>query len=79
MKQIYALAAVLCERAGEAFPQTRGEASAMLDRLKGKAPGARAAPRELAVDSSGVCRRVPPRRPRRRSQTATTRSHGGSA
>ena len=42
VKQIYALAAVLCERAGEAFPPTRAEASSLLDRLKGKTPaGAR--------------------------------------
>jgi len=36
VKQIYALAAVLCERTGESFPQTRSAASEMLDRLKGK-------------------------------------------
>ena len=36
VRQIYALAAVLCERTGESFPQSRSEASAMLDRLKGK-------------------------------------------
>ncbi len=34
VKQIYAIAATLCERAGEAFPQTVGEASALLDRLR---------------------------------------------
>jgi hypothetical protein len=43
VKQIYALAAVLCERAGGAFPQTRAEASAMLDRLKGKTTAAASA------------------------------------
>lgn len=36
VKQIYALAAVLCEKAGETFPQDRGAASALLDRLKGR-------------------------------------------
>ena len=36
VKQIYAIAATLCERAGEQFPQTVGEASALLDRLRGK-------------------------------------------
>jgi hypothetical protein len=35
VKQIYALAATLCERAGEQFPRTVGEASALLDRLRG--------------------------------------------
>lgn len=40
VKQIYALAAVLCERASEPFPQTRAEASAMLDRLNGRTPAA---------------------------------------
>jgi hypothetical protein len=43
VRQIYALAAVLCEKTGELFPQDRGEASALLDRLKGKAPGGEAA------------------------------------
>ena len=36
VKQIYALAATLCERAGEQFPQTMAEASMLLDRLRGK-------------------------------------------
>ena len=35
VKQIYAIAATLCERAGEAFPQTVADASALLDRLRG--------------------------------------------
>jgi len=34
VRQIYALAAVLCEKAGEEFPDTRGEASALIERLR---------------------------------------------
>jgi hypothetical protein len=33
-RQIYALAAALCEQAGEAFPETLAEASAQLERLR---------------------------------------------
>ena len=36
VKQIYAIAATLCERAGEEFPQTVADASALLDRLRGR-------------------------------------------
>jgi hypothetical protein len=34
VRQIYALAAVLCERADEAFPETRDEASELIERLR---------------------------------------------
>jgi hypothetical protein len=34
VRQVYALAAALCERAGEAFPETREEASALIERLR---------------------------------------------
>ena len=34
MRQVYALAAALCERAGEAFPETREEASETIERLR---------------------------------------------
>lgn len=34
VRQIYALAAALCERAGEAFPETREEASELIERLR---------------------------------------------
>lgn len=34
VRQIYALAAELCHRAGEAFPDTREEASATIERLR---------------------------------------------
>jgi hypothetical protein len=43
VKQIYALAATLCERAKEPFPRTVGEASALLDRLKKDSDGEGAA------------------------------------
>jgi len=34
VRQIYALAAALCERAGEAFPETREDASETIERLR---------------------------------------------
>jgi hypothetical protein len=34
VRQVYALAGALCERAGEAYPQTRSEASALIERLR---------------------------------------------
>jgi len=34
VRQIYALAAALCERTGEAFPETFEEASALIERLR---------------------------------------------
>ena len=34
IRQVYALAAALCERAGEAFPETRDEASELIERLR---------------------------------------------
>jgi hypothetical protein len=33
-RQIYALAAALCERAGEEFPETREAASELIERLR---------------------------------------------
>ena len=33
-KQVYALARELCERAGEEYPRTRGEASELIERLR---------------------------------------------
>jgi len=33
-RQIYALAAALCEQAGETFPETLAEASALIERLR---------------------------------------------
>ena len=34
VRQIYALAAALCERNGEEFPETRGAASELIERLR---------------------------------------------
>ena len=34
VRQVYALAAALCDRAGEAFPETRAEASGTIARLR---------------------------------------------
>jgi hypothetical protein len=34
VRQVYALAGALCERAGEAYPRTRAEASELIERLR---------------------------------------------
>jgi hypothetical protein len=34
VRQVYALAAALCERAGEEFPETRETASELIERLR---------------------------------------------
>ena len=34
VRQVYALAGALCERAGEGFPETRAEASELIERLR---------------------------------------------
>ena len=34
VRQVYALAAALCERAGEEFPETRNAASELIERLR---------------------------------------------
>jgi hypothetical protein len=34
VRQVYALAAALCERAGEAFPETFDDASELIERLR---------------------------------------------
>jgi len=34
VRQVWALAAALCARSGEAFPATRGEASELIERLR---------------------------------------------
>jgi len=36
VKQIYAIAAALCEEKGEELPRTRGEASELIRKLTGK-------------------------------------------
>jgi hypothetical protein len=55
VRQIYALAAALCERMGEEFPETRTEASEVIERLRTE--NGHPAPR---LEDS------PPLRPRRR-------------
>jgi hypothetical protein len=37
-RQIYALAAALCEKTGDAFPETLADASAQLERVRHPAP-----------------------------------------
>jgi hypothetical protein len=54
-RQIYALAAALCEKADEPFPETLAEASSQLERLRGELGH----PAPHLVD-------CPPPRPRRR-------------
>jgi hypothetical protein len=34
VKQVYAVARALCERMGEEFPETRAQASALIERLR---------------------------------------------
>ena len=34
VRQVYALAAALCERLGEEFPERRGDASELIERLR---------------------------------------------
>jgi hypothetical protein len=34
VRQVYAVAAALCERAGEEFPETREDASELIERLR---------------------------------------------
>ena len=34
VRQVYALAAALCERTGEEFPETREDASELIERLR---------------------------------------------
>ena len=52
VRQVYALAAALCERLGEEFPDSRGHASELIERLRIEnghpTPGLEQAPREVA-------------------------------
>jgi hypothetical protein len=34
VRQVYALAAALCDRMGEEFPESRGDASELIERLR---------------------------------------------
>jgi hypothetical protein len=58
VRQIYALAAALCERAGEEFPETREDASELIERLR--IENGHPAPRLEDTPARG-----PPRRGRR--------------
>ena len=60
VRQVYALAAALCERAGEEFPQTRDAASELIERLRTE--NGHPAPR---------LEEVPPFRPRGRRRGAS--------
>ena len=39
VKQVYAIAAALCEENGEKFPQSRSEASELIKKLRGEGGG----------------------------------------
>lgn len=62
VRQVYAFAAVLCDRAGESFPETRAEASEAIERLRLESGH----PAPLPSDASLRPRRVGRRRRRRR-------------
>ncbi len=60
VKQIYAVAAELCERAGEQFPETVSEASELIERLRienGKPLWRGSRRRRLATRESRISRR----------------------
>jgi hypothetical protein len=61
IRQVYALAAALCERMGEEFPQSREAASETIERLR--IENGHRQPRLEDVQ-------LPPRRPRRRGRGA---------
>jgi hypothetical protein len=61
VRQVYALAAALCERLEEEFPQTRLEASETIERLR--LENGHPAPR---LEDLPPLPRLPPRRARRR-------------
>jgi hypothetical protein len=61
VRQVYALAAALCERMGEEFPETRGAASETIERLR--IENGHPAPRLEDMPPR-------PRRPRRRGRGA---------
>jgi hypothetical protein len=62
VRQIYALAAALCERMGEEFPGTRTEASELIERLRVEnghpAPRLEDSPRLRPRRRRGASRRV---------------------
>ena len=66
VKQVYALAAVLCDGAGLAFPRTRGQASTLIERLR--VDTRHPAPRLTDVPARSAARRGRRRRGRRRAE-----------
>jgi hypothetical protein len=62
VRQVYALAAALCERAGEAFPATRQAVSELIERLR--IENGHPAPR--LEDTPPRLDKTPPQRRRRR-------------
>jgi hypothetical protein len=68
VRQVYALAAALCERAGEAFPETWEAASELIERLR--IENGRSAPRLEDVPFRPRGRRGRPRRKDGRASTA---------
>ena len=66
VKQVYALAAALCDGAGLAFPRTRGQASTLIERLR-MDTGHRA-PRLRDLPAQSSPRRGGRRRARRRAR-----------
>jgi hypothetical protein len=69
VRQVYALVAALCERAGETFPETRDEASELIERLR--LENGHSAPRLEDVPFR--------RRPRRRWRGSGGGNHDGRA
>jgi hypothetical protein len=63
IRQVYALAAALCERMGEEFPETREAASETIERLRIE----NGHPQPRLEDAP-----LPPRRPHRRGRGAET-------
>jgi hypothetical protein len=69
VRQVYALAAALCNRAGEAFPETFDEASDLIERLRREA----GRPEPRPVDTALRPRWPGGRRGRRRRVPALSR------
>jgi hypothetical protein len=68
IRQVYALAAALCERAGEEFPETREDASELIERLRTE--NGHPAPRLENVPLSSRRRRRGPNGDKRASKAA---------
>lgn len=74
VRQVYALAAALCDRVGETFPETFVEASELIERLRLEA--GHPVPRLLDVLAQ---ERLRPRRRRRRARFGRPRDPDGRA